>query len=212
MAGKKFIFFAIVFSICIHKQNQCTQCKFPCIQMTHCRPGTTRNTFDVMCGINLIFAIISNFALYFSIVRLQLIFFAINSRLRGTNFIRTTYSELIRFSFLEVWTVNLRWQPIPCRTVMIVQLVVVQHGVQNRLLSLQHPFHPHSTLRVISVQLKLAHHLPTRGGYSAPLPQPTPPPPNDKMTIGKFSLAETLMLGPSSARHRTMHCRGCAHS
>ena len=64
-----------------------------------------RGTSLVMCGINSIFAIISNFALYFSIVRLQLIFFAINSRLRGTNFIRTTYSELIRFSFLEVWTV-----------------------------------------------------------------------------------------------------------
>ena len=59
----------------------------------------------MMCGINLIFAIISNFGLYFSIVRLQFVF-AINSRLRGTNFIRTTYSELIRFSFLEVWTVD----------------------------------------------------------------------------------------------------------
>ena len=28
-----------------------------------------------------------------------------NSRLRGTNFIRTTYSELIGFSFLEVCSV-----------------------------------------------------------------------------------------------------------
>ena len=48
--------------------------QIPCLQMTHRRPGTTRNTSDVMRGINLIFAIISNFALYFLIVRLQLIF------------------------------------------------------------------------------------------------------------------------------------------
>ena len=78
---------------------------------------TTRNTSHVMCGINLIFAIISNFPLCFSIVRLRLIFFfAINSRLRGTNFIRTTYSELIRFSFLEVCSVLSlgRW-PSPLR-------------------------------------------------------------------------------------------------
>ena len=73
--GREINFFAIVFSICVHKQNQCTQCKFPYIQMTHCRPGKTRNSSDAMCGIDLIFAIISNFALYFSIVRLQLIFF-----------------------------------------------------------------------------------------------------------------------------------------
>ena len=104
--ARNYLFFAMVFSICVHKQNQCTQCKFPCIQMTHSRPGTTRNSSDVMCGINLIFAIISNFALYFSIVQLQLFFFATNSRLRGTNFGRRTYSEFIRFSFLEVWTVH----------------------------------------------------------------------------------------------------------
>ena len=39
-------------------------------------------------------------------------------------------------------------------------------------------------------------------------PKPPPLPAHDDMMITKFSLAETLMLGPSSTKHKRMHCKG----
>ena len=106
--ARNYFFLRLFFQFAFTNKTNAPNENFSCIQMTHYRPGTTRNTSDVMCGTNLIFATVSHFALYFSIVRLQLFFFPIKSRLLGTNFIRTTYPELIRFSFLEVWTVPRR--------------------------------------------------------------------------------------------------------
>ena len=75
MAGEKLFFFLRLFfqfaftnkTNALYTRKESTQSRGELL--------TTRNTSGVMCGMNLIFAIISNFAVYFSIVQLQLIFF-----------------------------------------------------------------------------------------------------------------------------------------